>query len=395
MAQAWECIPSRPEVPITKRVEFCYSGWNPTMLLDFLPDAKSWGMYPRYVRLQVDSRDKMYSVNLYDADYRTWNVRCIWQGGILNAFGVFRGSIFCWIRDSNNWLLIDSTSGEIINQVPFTPALVRMVHGDYWLVRKPDESEGLWSVDRRTGEFVAHFRHVDFDDRSNAAISIKLSDDGKNLAWMQVPWPAADWWDRHESAKIGELTGRFLLQRDGAAEDIAVPIVIQANIGGSSWPTPRGTDLTINANRVVEFRALISDMVNRDNVWTIAIANGAVTSKTEPHKPSAPDDYATVGRVPVPAYLRREVKDFAGYGSGGIAAAFFRHVGIIKDKPGYDDNHAAVSRDGRHALYAAKRGPLLGDFMYGDLVTKKTIRWKAPDGLNPRDAMDFMWVETP
>ncbi len=117
MAQAWECIPSRPEVPITKRVEFCYSGWNPTMLLDFLPDAKSWGMYPRYVRLQVDSRDKMYSVNLYDADYRTWNVRCIWQGGILNAFGVFRGSIFCHWRESNKWLMIDSTNGEINNQL--------------------------------------------------------------------------------------------------------------------------------------------------------------------------------------------------------------------------------------------------------------------------------------
>ncbi|MFK5923828.1 MAG: hypothetical protein QM496_16745, partial [Verrucomicrobiota bacterium] len=30
IAAAWECIPSRPDLAIKKRVEFCHSSWNAT-----------------------------------------------------------------------------------------------------------------------------------------------------------------------------------------------------------------------------------------------------------------------------------------------------------------------------------------------------------------------------
>jgi hypothetical protein len=98
IAGAWECIPSRPEVPIVKRAEFCRSSWNCGPLLDTLVADDSSGLHPRFARLQVDSGERTYTVNLYDIDYRNWAVRCIWQGSRLSAFGVVGDSIF--IRDT-------------------------------------------------------------------------------------------------------------------------------------------------------------------------------------------------------------------------------------------------------------------------------------------------------
>jgi len=77
IAGAWECVPSRPETPLTKRIEFCHSSWNADALLNTLVRDESDGMHPRFVRVQVDSGDRDFSVNLYDINYRTWEVRCL------------------------------------------------------------------------------------------------------------------------------------------------------------------------------------------------------------------------------------------------------------------------------------------------------------------------------
>src|SRR6186713_2257589 len=73
IAGAWECIPSRPEVPVTKRVEFGHSAGNAEPLLDCLVRNDSEDLFPRFVTLHVGA------FNLYDINYRTWDVRCIWQ----------------------------------------------------------------------------------------------------------------------------------------------------------------------------------------------------------------------------------------------------------------------------------------------------------------------------
>src|SRR4030095_14675450 len=111
IAGAWECIPSSPETPITKRVEFCHSSWNCDSLLNSLVVDDSDGMYPRFVRLQVDSDDWRYSVNVYDINYRTWDVRCLWQGRQFLAFGVMKNSIFC--DTSDGWRVIHAQSGKL------------------------------------------------------------------------------------------------------------------------------------------------------------------------------------------------------------------------------------------------------------------------------------------
>src|SRR5436190_18075349 len=51
IAGAWECIPSHPEIPVTKRAEFCHSSWNGGPLLTLVMDDSS-DMHPRFVRLQ-------------------------------------------------------------------------------------------------------------------------------------------------------------------------------------------------------------------------------------------------------------------------------------------------------------------------------------------------------
>ena len=110
--------------------------------------------------------------------------------------------------------------------------------------------------------------------------------------------------------------------------------------------------------------------------------------------PAAGDGSAVLDGVPVPDYLRGQVSELRHFGRSGLAPAFLLHLGILKEPPAYADCTAGVSRDGRHVLYAAKKGPLSGFYIYGDLLTQQTLRWKSPAGLDCRDAQAFVWVET-
>ena len=73
--------------------------------------------------------------------------------------------------------------------------------------------------------------------------------------------------------------------------------------------------------------------------------------------------------------------------------AHFR--GVELQRRHYPDCTAAVSRDGRHVLFRAKHGPLARVFIYGDLVTKQTVRWESPTELDRCRNLRFVWVETP
>ena len=95
IAGAWECIPSRPDIPLTKRAEFGYLSWTCQPLLSVWVADDSYGMHPRFASLSVPTRDKGLFENLYDINYRNWDVRCIWQGKQLTGFGVMGDSIFC------------------------------------------------------------------------------------------------------------------------------------------------------------------------------------------------------------------------------------------------------------------------------------------------------------
>jgi hypothetical protein len=380
IAGAWECIPSRPDVPITKRVEFCHSSWNCASLLDTLVADDSNGMHPRFARLQVDSDRAHYSVNLYDINYRTWDVRCIWQGSRLGAFGVMGDSIFC--RSADGWLLINAASGKLSQEIPFVPL---KTDGDFWLVRKPGHAEGCWSYDRKKQQYVAHFGPV--DEPVDGFSRSKLSLDGKSRAWVLAPVPNG--WQG------GALAGRLILQRNGENEDVSVPIEMQASAGSGVPVIPKGIQLTFSSGGKLWFRARMGDEVAKDRVWTIDIATGKVHSDEAPHSEPAKDAWTTLRGVPVPDYLRQEVRDFGHFGRDGLAPAFLLHLGVLKEKPGYPDCTGGVSRDGRHVLYKARKGPLAGVFIYGDLLTKQTVRWKSPEELSKCNAMEFAWVETP
>lgn len=381
IAGAWECIPSLPKIPITKRVEFCHSSWNCVPLLGPLVADHSEGMHPRFVELQVDSDDRNYYVNLYDINYRTWDVRCIWQGSRLSAFGVMGDSIFC--RSTDRWLLVNAASGHLSDDIPFTPLAT---DDGFWLVRKPGEVEGCWSYDRKKRRYIAHFGPVDLPavgfSQSN------LSPDGKNRAWVLASMPYG--W------QSGTIAGRLILQRDGEKEDVSVPIKMQAFAGSGVAVIPNDIQLTFSPEGKFRFRAWMGNKVAKNRVWIIDVATGKVTSEVSPHsKKPANDAWAALDGIPVPDYLRKDVADLGHFGRSGLAPAFLLHLGILKQRPEYADCIAGVSRDGRHVLYKANEGPLAGVFIYGDLLTKQTVRWKSPGELKRCNAMEFIWVETP
>jgi hypothetical protein len=380
VAGAWECIPSRPEIPVKKRAEFCHSSWNCDQLLNALVLDGSFGMHPRFASLQVDAGDRGYAVNLYDIDYRTWEIRCIWQGSRLSPFGVTGDSILCRITDG--WLLINADSGKLSKDISFTPM---ETDGGYWLVRRTGEVDGCWSYNPMTKEYVAHFRSM-----SEPALGFSqavLSADGRSRALVLASVPAG--WHG------GMLAGSLILQRNGDKEDISIPIEMQA-IAGSGRPViPQGVQLRFSEEGQVQFRASQGNKEAEDRVWSIDIKTGLVSTGVAPHSQSAENGRAFLNQVPVPDYLRQDVKGLEHFGCSGLAPAFLMHSGILRERPEYPDCTAGVSRDGRHVLYRAKKGSLAGFYIYGDLLTKQTVRWKSPTGIDCRDSQEFVWVETP
>ncbi|HUY87412.1 MAG TPA: hypothetical protein VMV10_01630 [Pirellulales bacterium] len=332
IAGAWECIPSSPETPFTKRVEFCHSSWNCAPLLNTLVADDSNGMHPRFARLQVDTGTGGYAVNLY---------------------------------------------GKFRQEIPFIPLAT---DGGSWLVRKPGETEGCWSYSPKQRQYLAHFV-----DPPPAVFSwSKLSPDGKSRAWVLASMPRG--WQG------GMLRGRLILQRDGKKADVSVPIELEAFPGSGVPVIPKGIQLTFSAEGEVQFRAWRGDNEAEDRVWNINIATGKLNAGVAPHSQPAQDPEVLDG-VPVPEYLRSDVRGLEHFGRSGLAPAFLLHLGILKERPEYPDCTAGVSRDGRHVLYRAGKGPLARFFIYGDLLTRQTVRWESPDGLD--NSLEFVWVETP
>jgi hypothetical protein len=382
IAGAWECIPSRPGVPITKRVEFCHSSWEATLLFDTLVPDDAEGLFPRFVTLMVDVGDRNYRENLYDINYRTWQVRCLWQGERVGAFGAIKDAIFC--QSPEGWFRLDAVSGAITRSVPFVPL---GVDGAYWLVRKPGEVSGAWSYERATERFVSHFSEVDLADTAHG--ESRLSADGRNRAWILVPKPK-DW------REVALLGGTFILQRAGHAADIRVPVTLLTRpLRGGGRLLPVDSHLGFITDRAVEFSACQRPGAKQEQVWSIAFATGEITESMRPHIAPPEETYAVFDGVSAADYLRPYLKELWHFGRGGLALAFLLHVGVLKQQPEFPECTAGVSRDGRHILYKAKEGPLADVFIYGDTQTQQIVRWPRPAEIKRGDSLEFAWVETP
>jgi len=382
IAGAWELIPSKPNVPITKRVEFCHSSWEARPLLDTLVnDERNRDQYPRFVRLQVDASTNFnYSVNLYDINYRTWETRCVWQGSRLGAFGVTKATVIC--ENLDEWLSLDALTGTVRREVPLIPVAI---DAPYWIVRKSGEKAGVWSFNPTNGEYIGHFGDVELP--AGGYVETAITADGRTRALVLAT--VSDEWTG------GLLNGIMVVQRDDHAEDIHVPIALDARAGSGVRVIPTGTSLAVTPDGKIEFSALTKTTGTNDRVWSVEIASGKILQSSCPHRKRPGPDFAIFDGVPTPAYLRPLLPSLTYFGRGGVAVAFLMHKGVLNKDPGYANCEAGVSPDGLHILYKAKEGPLSDFFIYGDLQTQQTVRWKKPGAIHRDDSMEFVWVETP
>ncbi|MBX7105157.1 MAG: hypothetical protein K1X57_13835 [Gemmataceae bacterium] len=390
VAGAWECIPSEPDRPITKRVDFCHSSWSASPLLSGLVADDSKGRCPRFVRLQVNSDDRTYTVKIYDIDYRTWDVRCVWQGKQFQGFGTLGRSIIC--STSDGWIRIDAETGALSKDVPFEPL---WTDGDFWVVSKPNDSSSIWSYHRTTGEYVARF--AAFDRRQWASFRRSLSTDGKSLAWALISWSDfGKWTNRTDDGKRrgGLVDGRLVLQRMHVKDDLILPFQVWAEPSSAFGISPKIHQLEFVTNSEIQIRRSVDDRKLSHNLWTVDVTTGHSTTSIVKHE-DVQEDCSMIGRVPVPDYLRAGVNKVRYFGRGELAVAFMMHKGIIADWPQFDECTGGVSNDGRHVLFHAKKGPLAGHLYYGNLATRQVIRWQLPPALANSAIDEFAWVETP
>ena len=382
VAGAWECIPSRPDLPVTKRLEFCQSPWAADALLDTL-SGRSEGLFPQFAKLQVKSGVRGFATNLYAIDYQTWEVECLWQGPRLHAFGAIGNTIFCSDIDHKP-LQLDVETRELSYDVPFVPLFQK---DGFWVVRKQSDppTTDSWSYDLERRKFISRFKEV---ERGRFSWSI-LSDDGTHQAWIMADPP--DGW-----RKAGMIEGKLILQRPANQPDIVVPVEIYARPGSGRPVIPLGLQLRFTAD-AVELETPDAEQAEQWRKWRIALKDGTVTSETGAADPLEDNDEqpTTFDDVPLADYLHPRVHEFSHFGRGGLAPAFLMHQGILKKAPEFPDCEAAASPDGRHILYRADDGPLAGEFIYGDLHEKKVVRWKSPEKLPIGSSLNIVWVPAP
>lgn len=353
----------------------------------------SEGKFPRFVRVQVDDRDRGYRVNLYDINYRTWDVRCIWQGPKLSAFGVMHDMVHCWSRGGWNrdgWFRVDAATGDIRKDMPFIPS---DVDGAYWLVSKPGEKRTEWSYDPAKKQFVAQFASVKLPPSGDT--QVLLSPDARSRAWILVPLPSGRW-------QGGIVKGTMILQRDGHKSDICIPVRLYAAAGSGRPVIPLDTNLKFTGDGRVEFSATTNYPGTNERVWSIVLTSGKVTESVRPHPAPTPPDWSMFHGVPTPEYLPPYLEEYSYIGRPGLAVAFLKHLGLLERREGGGfvgdySGYPGVSNDGRHILcrlVKSAKGELADVFIYADLQTQKTIHWECPEGLKKAN-MDFVWVETP
>jgi hypothetical protein len=398
VAGAWECIPDRPQVPITRRIRFPHAPGQPEPLLQYPVDRRSRDQFPRWVKLRVPREDSRAQTFLYDINYRTWETRCVWAGtNLWWAFGIFQNQIVC--KGPGGWRALNPHAGTWVEGSSVLPL---GADGSHWLVRRSPDASEVWSFQPETGRFVGQFKDPGVDMIREDLW--KLSPDGEWLAWLEVQFPAnlaPPWWVR-TLEKFGidppaweafrQVPGHVVVRHAGRESDLPLPVTLLASTRRGSFEEHH---LEFLGGDALEFSAIQSGNAPQEAVWRLDLKTGKVSRTERPLVTRQDAELAVFDGVPTPAYLRRHLLNFRHFGRDGMAPAFLRYKGILGADPQYADCVAGVSPDGRHILYHAKSGPLSEEFIYGDLLTQQVVRWPRPQDLAADDAMTFVWVETP
>lgn len=366
MASAWEYVPTRPEIPITKRCEFTASHWAPNPLFWERP-----GLAPNLVRLQVnrEGAPRGYDVNLYTVDYRTWRVRTVLQSVQVLPFGATDELVY--LHTDRGLRLLDRESGVVL--MPDKSFKLVRDFGDVWLVSY-----------ERSEERRAHL----FDPERNRAIKelqmpesfqsghcvLELSPDRKYLAiWGKVT-------PRSMSPQVYETMITVLNIGDGQTSQYPVKVLAMAGSGRPCIP--------------INFRFWFTDD-GRFRYYSALGLNDVEEVSVDPATGSMVRMVRKVIALPEPRDTkleRRYVPDYIEVPAGEadldhhISNAFLIRKGITDKELPWPDTRVGFSLDGKRFFLKMNPSGTSRDFYYGDLEGDRLVQVASPPELRSATA---------
>jgi hypothetical protein len=363
MASAWEYIPTRPEIPITKRCEFTASHWAPNLLFWERP-----GLAPNLVRLQVNRKGRPggYHVNLYTIDYRTWRVRTVLQSDQILALGATDELVYL---DTDRGLrLLDRQSGVVL--VPEKSFKLVRDFGDVWLVSYERSEECRFHLfDPEQKRAIKGFRMP--ESFQSGRCRLELSPDRKYLAiWEEVT-------PRSMRPQVYESMIVVLNIGDGQTSQYPVKVLAMAGSGRPCIPINFGFWFT-DDGRFRYYSALGLDDVEEVSVDP---ATGSMVRKviawSEPR-------VAKLERRYVPDYI--EVPAGEADLDHHISNAFLMRKGIIDKQLPWPDTRVGFSLDGKRFFLKMNPSDTSRDFYYGDLEGDRLVQIASPPELRSATA---------
>jgi hypothetical protein len=383
IATAWEYIPNRSEQPITCRVRFERSSWSPDLLFWDEPSD-----CPEFVRFQVNCAEGPhgYTVNLYEIDYRTWDVVTRLQAPQIIGLGVSAERVFLGVGDSSRastrlWVLNRSTG---VIEPPARPFHKLDDFGELWLIKYDDADKHEFAVfsphaNKAVREFTLRgFDHSFENERA-------LSPDAKRLAvYRDIDFPSAGIWNSAPEPIRGEWTlwnleteqRRSFTVTTFAAQGSGVAIV-RAHF--DYWFEKDGRFRCTSATSDAAALAALPEEKPPEELLEVVTVD-ALTGETS-REPLTPENIAhgrRYARMPkyVPAYL--------GLGSQepidehDVAHAFLKHCRVNYKVPTeWLATNVGFSDDGQRFLLKMDKGDEAEDFFFGDLVKQNVRRIEA------------------
>lgn len=394
-ANAWEFDPHQLPYQLVKRTTFKQSDWKPYVLSDS-PTERSAGL----VRLQAakDPLGDNVTVDLYDIDYRTWNVEKLLTRGMLNYLG----------EEGDNFYIETERGIEIIN-LKTREVSLRKETFELW-----SDNGKHWLTSRGNGE---HLRYFLFDPARDielkelpltfppAYYKSALSPDSRYLTQL-APISWEDLKSRQKEAGVEwsftvSLESQLHILNLETSESFTTPIRRYATVGSGVpvWGMPASLEF-INPHTLfyrtgkqknhalprLEFfdnRNKHLSPVNLD-VSTREVLEPAILPKKPPSKwPAIPNDLQTNREYP--------------HQEHAAVHALLSHNGLKYEiSHAWDGTSVAYSDDQKTFLAKLHSGNEDFDYFYGNLETKALHRIKPPTKtLAEANAIEISFVITP
>ena len=374
LACAWEFLPDNPTNPITKRVTFAHSSWNPDFLA-VIPEHTA----DDYLELKMDND----TVNLYRIDFRNWDVKVLSTNEWFNDYAL--GGNYIYLFSKNGVHRLHRLTGQLEATEPRFSREAEFEKS--WLVHMDDAPPAeMQSLDPAEHVF---WRQLQLEDMVQQRVwGMTFSPAQRYLAYVRLP-------DRNASGIPRKCNTQIVLYdlEKKTFQEHPVEVFVGIVRGSGLLYLPHARLWFSGADTLKLQSGIPEENGNGENLavteTTIQLPDGKrrdeKISSLKPDRDRLADYY-------IPAYLGH-IKDTSDP-EQDLAFAFLKHKWVFFIRPeAWDETIVAFSADKKRFLLKWWKGWHRDTFFLGDLEHNTLKKIPSPLELREDNALEMRWVK--